>query len=144
MGAKVTGMQELLSDLEKAAKEAVTQTRKVVAKGALNVKKDARRILAATPTLRGKEYIPHYPGSITYETRASGTTVTAEIGPDKDRKQGPLGNLIEYGSINNAPLPHLSPALDLEEPRLADQLQEMGAALLEGVEAAIDSAAESG
>jgi hypothetical protein len=27
-----------------------------------------------------------------------------EIGPDKDRPQGSLGNLIEYGSVNNPPM----------------------------------------
>lgn len=34
---------------------------------------------------------------------AVGTTVTAEIGPDKGRAQGALGNLIEFGSVNNPP-----------------------------------------
>lgn len=34
---------------------------------------------------------------------ARSTTVTAEIGPDKDRRQGALGNLIEFGSVHNPP-----------------------------------------
>lgn len=142
MGAKVTGMDGLLEDLKKASEEAVTQTRKIVSKGALNIKKDAKRIVSAGGR-HGGIYIPSYPNSITYETKASGTVVSAEIGPDKDRKQGPLGNLIEYGSIHNAPIPHLSPALDLEESGFADALEEMGAKLLEGVETAV-GAAESG
>lgn len=143
MGAHVTGMEELLADLKKASEEAVAQTRKVVSKGALNIKKDAKRIVSVGGRYGGI-YIPHYPSSITYETKASGTVVSAEIGPDKARKQGPLGNIIEYGSIHNAPLPHLSPALDLEEPGFADALEEMGAKLLEGVESAVDAAADSG
>ena len=41
----------------------------------------------------------------------------AEIGPDKLRPQGPLGNLIEFGSINNPPHPGGLPAALREEPR---------------------------
>ena len=34
---------------------------------------------------------------------AQSSTLRAEIGPDKGRAQGALGNLIEYGSVNNPP-----------------------------------------
>jgi hypothetical protein len=47
----------------------------------------------------------HYPASITYETRTTGTLrVEAEIGPDPSRKQG--GMSFEFGSRNQPP--HLS------------------------------------
>lgn len=55
----------------------------------------------------GMRHAPAYPSSITYDmssfTGFGVTVLQAEIGPDKDRTQGALGNLIEYGSINNPP-----------------------------------------
>ena len=42
--------------------------------------------------------------------------VSADIGPDKSKPQGALGNILEYGTVNNAPFAHLGPALDREAP----------------------------
>ncbi len=41
--------------------------------------------------------------------------IVMEIGPDKDRPQGALGNLIEYGSVNNPPMGILHGALQAHE-----------------------------
>jgi hypothetical protein len=61
-----------------------------------------------------------------------GQVVVGEIGPDSNKLQGGLGRLLENGSVNNPPYPHLSPALDLEEPKFARYLEELGVKLLEG------------
>jgi hypothetical protein len=66
----------------------------------------------ARSRVMGHRYLPAYPYSITYDTTIAVDGVEGEVGPDKGRAQGPLGNLIEYGSSKNAPLPHLGPALD--------------------------------
>ncbi len=56
----------------------------------------------------GLAHAPAFPYSITYDVevfRGFGSSVIqAEIGPDKERNQGALGNLIEYGSVNNPPM----------------------------------------
>lgn len=73
----------------------------------------------------GLEHAPAFPWSITYDMGAEGrqtfaqavssvnaggisdamdTVLRSEIGPDKVRRQGALGNLIEYGSVNNPPM----------------------------------------
>jgi len=84
----------------------------VITKGALNIKNAARdAILADTRHI----FVKQYPYSITYDVSVgAGAMVTAEIGPDKDKPQGALGNLLEYGSSKNAPIPHLNPAFDAE------------------------------
>ena len=84
----------------------------VITKGALNIKNAARdAILADTRHV----FVKQYPYSITYDVSVgAGAMVTAEIGPDKDKPQGALGNLLEYGSSKNAPIPHLNPAFDAE------------------------------
>ncbi|MEU1240044.1 hypothetical protein ABZ388_06765 [Micromonospora parva] len=121
-----SGLNELAATLESAADDAVDEGRKVVSKGALNIKKDARRFAS------GIAHAPAYPYSIGYDTKASGTTVSAEIGPDKDKRQGALGNILEYGTVNNAPFAHLGPALDAEGPRFVAALEKLAVDLLEG------------
>lgn len=129
MGAHAEGLSDLIDDLQRASDEAVEATKKVIGKGSLNVKKDAQRIIrAASP--RG--YLPHYPRAISYEVTASGSVVTGEIGPRRDRKQGGLGSYVELGTVHNPPIPHLSPALDAELEPTARYLEDVGARLLEG------------
>lgn len=98
------------ADVEKSAEG-------VVAKGSLNVKTDARRMAPHGP------HTPNYRESISYDIRRGDGWVEGEIGPVAGRRQRGLGNLIEYGSPNNPPHPHLEPALDLEEPRFAAAAQ---------------------
>lgn len=113
-----------IDTLKQAAESVADQTEKVVSKGALNVKKDAKDIIS------GRAHLPHYPNSITYDIERAEGEIRAQIGPDKEKRQGPLGNILEYGSVNNAPIPHLSPALDLEEPRFERALADLGETLL--------------
>jgi hypothetical protein len=92
-------LAKLRTDLTAAAKitEAV---RAVTVKAAVNVKKGWRENAAATAPVHAKAY----PYSITFDdpTVVSGT-ISVEIGPDKGKRQGALGNLLEYGSANNPP-----------------------------------------
>jgi hypothetical protein len=126
MGVTVTGLTELEADLQRAVDEAAGETKKVVSKGALNIKRDAKARWS------GLRHAPALPGAVTYDVESSGSGASAEIGPDKGRPQGALGNLLEYGSVNNAPIPALSPALDAEEPRFTAAMEELGARLLDG------------
>lgn len=128
MGVNVTGLTELQDDLQHAIDDAIDETKKVVGKGSGNVKRGAQRIIRSQSP-RG--YLPHYPKAITYDVTASGTVVTGEIGPRKDREQGGLGPYIEEGTVNNAPVPHLAPALKLEEPEFASFIEDLGVKLLE-------------
>lgn len=129
MGAKATGLRELEHDLAFARDHVIEETKKVVGRGSLNVKEDAQRIIRAA-SHRG--YLPHYPRSIGYEVTARGTTVTGVIGADPAKLQGGLGDLLEHGSVNNAPIPHTGPALDAEAPNLARYMEELGVKLMEG------------
>lgn len=120
------GLNELRVMLADAGREAVAEGRRVVQRGALNIKRDARRLSS------GIAHAPAYPYAIGYDTWATGTTVRAEIGPDKDKRQGALGNILEYGTVNNAPIPHLGPALDIEGPKFVAAVEQLGADVLEG------------
>ena len=129
MGAKASGLDELSRDLQEAVKRAIPDAKKIVGKGALNVKREAQRIIRER-SKRG--YLPHYPRAISYEVEAHGAVVSAEIGPKTEKLQGGLGKILENGTVNNAPIPHLSPGLDLEEHTFYSHMEELGEALLEG------------
>jgi hypothetical protein len=130
MGATAHGLTELEADFRKAIENAIPAAEKIVGKGSNNIKKDAQRLIRAYGR-RG--YLPHYPRSITYEVKASGTLVSSEIGPESAMLQGGLGRLLEYGSVNNAPIPHLNPALDAEENTFYGYMEDLGEKLLEGL-----------
>lgn len=108
---EIIGLNELVADLSFAPKHVAAESRKVVQKGALNVKNDWR------DQATGLAHAPLYPASITYDTAFKNGGWEAEVGPDKDRPQGALGNLITYGSANNPPHPHDIAARNAEAPR---------------------------
>lgn len=117
----IEGLSELIRDISDAPLHAQLASRSVVQKSSENVKRNAQRLIAGLP------HAPAYPASITYETHVrGGGTVEGLVGPDKDRPQGALGNLLEYGSANNAPLTHLGPALDIEGPDFEKAMRDLG------------------
>lgn len=86
---------------------------KIVKRGAQNIKDDWQR------RMRARErhgHIPHLPKAIGYDVRQTKYEVTATIGPDKNKKQGPLGHLLEFGSVNNPPHNDGGAALRAEAP----------------------------
>lgn len=116
----------LTKDLERAAAIAPAAAAGVVTKAAVNVKNDARQRVSGLP------HIPAYPYAIGFDpVRVTRTQAATDVGPDKDKPQGPLGNILEYGSTKRPPIPHLGPAAEAEEPRFARAMTELAAKALE-------------
>jgi hypothetical protein len=90
--------------------EANDRLGRVVSLSALRIKKEWRARWTGHRRLR------HLPHSVTADIAHAGAVHTAEIGPDKSLRQGPLGNLIEFGSVHNAPIPGGLPAARAETP----------------------------
>lgn len=105
-----TTLAALAREFQLAAAEMPARAAALVAKGALNVKEEARR----NATQSSGTHAAKYPETITYEVDVGG--LGAEIGPER-RGQGNLGPILEYGSRNNPPHRDLGRALDAEEPR---------------------------
>lgn len=102
-----------------AAAAATAETARVVAKGALNVKNQAKANVQKSAPVHNA----YAQGAITYDTPKLGAgTIRSEIGYDKDKRGGALGNLLEYGSRKNGAHRDLGRALDDEEPRFGDSL----------------------
>lgn len=117
------GLAGLAADFDEAARVAPEEVRKVIQKGALNIKKDWARRWSGHPKIR------MLPSAITYDTVQRGYHSEAEIGPDRARSGAALANLIEYefGGIHSAPIPGGAPALESERPRLEKSLENLAA-----------------
>ena len=77
--------------------------------------------------LQGSSTLPALPYAVSYDVEVNAGGVEGEIGFDKDKPQGALGNVSEYGTMNNAPRGF----------GLAS-LEENQADFVEGIEKAID------
>jgi hypothetical protein len=106
----------LATSINAASAVAAAETAKVVAKGALNIKNGAAR------RVTGLRHARRYPASIDYDLYVTGRGAVADVGANKDKPQGALGNLLEYGSVKNAPIPHIRPAADEEMPRFEAEM----------------------
>jgi hypothetical protein len=112
-------VHDLVKILAQAPDVAPAEARKVVIKGAVNIKADARRRAS------GLAHAPAYPRAITYDSHVTPGGAWAEIGPDKNLRQGALGNILEHGTRKNAPIPHMGPAGDAEAPRFARAMEDL-------------------
>jgi hypothetical protein len=88
-----------------SAAEAVAGTRAIVQKGALNIKNEAKANVQKSAPIHNA----HAADAITYETGIGKTMIDAEIGYDKNRRGGSLGNILEYGSSHQAGTPRPRP-----------------------------------
>jgi hypothetical protein len=80
----------------------------------------------------GFKSAPYLSRAVTFDVFRLGGSVSAEIGPDKQRRQGALGNLLEFGSVNNAPRPAGGAALARGAAGVESRLADSAVELLEG------------
>lgn len=113
MSADISQLLAFGRELASAGAEVNREARGVVSKGALNIKNAWRRNAQATAGRHAR----YYPSTIGYDLHVAPGFIEAVIGPDKALPQGPLGNLLEYGSANNPPHNDGGRALLEEEPR---------------------------
>lgn len=128
MKVKIDGHEVEALDrvIKRAAGAAYKDAQAVVTRGALNIKRDAARRIS------GLRHARAYPRAISYDAVRLAAGPAADIGPDKHRTQGPLGNLLEYGSANNPPHPHMRPAAAAELPKFERALGALARQAMEG------------
>jgi hypothetical protein len=118
MTVDVRELARLATAFERNLAEAETQMIAVVTRGALNIKNGWRDNAAAS----SGRHASAYPFSISYDVQRIPGGAQAEIGPDKGRRQGALGNLLEYGSSKNPPHNDGGRALLAEAPGFEAQV----------------------
>ncbi len=114
-------LRKLSQDLHRASAEVAGVAHGVVKRGAVNVKRDWRENAKRSAGAHARAY----PFSIGFDITPRGVVpIVAEIGPDKEARQGALGNLLEYGSTNNPPHNDGGRALRTEEPRFVKMMEQ--------------------
>lgn len=123
--------RDLIADVQRAGSEAmVREVEKVVKRGAMNIKRDWRDNAKAS----SGQHARAYPYSISFDgpDRVGTREIVAVIGPDKDKSQGALGNLLEYGDggAKNPPHNDGKRAADKEQDRFANAILKTAAGYL--------------
>ncbi|WP_413455994.1 hypothetical protein ACLQ8T_05800 [Glutamicibacter sp. FR1] len=121
----MSGADELrafAADLGKIASKALPDTDAVLKKGAQNIKDDL------VADARGSKHFKGMAGSISYDSMYGIGHAKYEIGPDKGRRGGALGNIAYFGTSRGGgtldlegPLARESPNLERELDKLADK-----------------------
>lgn len=130
MDADFSELMSLATDLDEAPANLPKYLRKALDVTSIKVKKDAQA------TVKGRKGLGHAAGAIDYELDGKSGAVSemsSEIGYDKGKPAGALGNLIEFGAPNAGN--HLSPSHDLGNALLANEGD-----FVKGVAAAADDA----
>lgn len=114
-------LRRLAFDFSEAPTKAQREALPVVEHAAVDIKNNWRRNATATSGTHAKRY----PATISYDLSVGAALagfIRAVIGPDKSKPQGPLGNLLEFGSANNPPTNDGGRALRAEAPKFEAEL----------------------
>lgn len=106
-------LTSLIAALAKAPDEATKAARAVVQRGAHNVKD------ALNQQARESLHFKGMAGSVTYDTTVTRTSITAEVGPDRERRGGALGHFFFLGGARGGGgTGDLDAPLREEEPKM--------------------------
>lgn len=106
-------LRKFAVDLQAAAGKIAPEIRAVIGKGALNIKQQMVSEMRASVHFHGAA------GSISYDTKLTHDGIEAEIGPDKDKAGGALGNIAYFGtSRGGGTVPDPVHALEAEVPNV--------------------------
>lgn len=103
-------LNEIAAVFARKSALATSVTRPIVEKGAVNIKN------AMVADAQGIGHAPLFPASIGYDMIETFRGPGAEIGPDKSKPQGALGNILYFGTSNNAPVRDINVGIDAEAP----------------------------
>ncbi len=120
----ISGLDELVADLRDAPGRVQRKVDAVVIKGAVDIKNDWRERAS------GNRHAPLYPASIGFDAGWKAGAFEAEIGPDKDKPQGALGNLLTYGSANNPPSGDDVAVAEAEAPKFLKAMSDLADGVL--------------
>lgn len=118
---------DLRRDLLVAAGTVTTKSVPIMQRAGVGIK-TAQAALAAAATPKG--FARHYPKSIGYDLNVEPERIGLEVGPDKAKVQGALGNLLVFGSRNNRPTYDDTISLAAEVPEVEKHIADLAERLL--------------
>lgn len=129
MDIDTSEFRALAADLGKASREVFQEADRVTEKAAHTIKSD---MAAAAKWTLGAGHAKHFHGSISYDRAMQVGLIAYEIGPDKHRRQGALGNILYFGTSKNSPMLDVESALRDEAPKFEKRIGDMAEGLLDG------------
>lgn len=127
----VTEVAELASDLGRVGQGAVDRIVKAGNRSAMGLRDEMRH------DATGIGHAPAFPSSITWDRNplaGFGGAAEWEVGPDKDRRQGALGNILYYGTSKNGPVIDVNAAARRQATDIADRFAD---AVMDAIEDAL-------
>lgn len=115
MASGASELRRFAQDLEKIASKALPDVDAVLKRGAQNIKDD---LISGAKGSSFKGIVP----SLSYDSMYSVGTARYEIGPDKDRSGGALGNIYYFGTSRGGGTGDLEGPLVRETPNLEREL----------------------
>ena len=115
----VSEARRLAGNLGKIAGAAVKDVDLVVKKGAQNVKEEMQS------DARGSVHFKGMAGAISYDSAYRVGAPRYEVGPDKDRKGGALGNIYYFGTSRGGGSGDIEKPIRSEAPRLESALLDL-------------------
>lgn len=125
ISADFSEVHKLVADFGHATARVLPLVDAVVKKAADNLKKDLAGQATYSRHFRGMA------GSISYDSAYGLGSVAYEVGPDKDRRGGALGNLFFFGGVHGGGgTGDLDGAVRTEQPRMIKALEDLTGGLL--------------
>lgn len=118
-------VERLVADLGRIPGRMVAPMTAAVTKSAKSVQRAMRA------DARGHAHFPHFPNSITADVTVKVGRIEAEIGPDKGRKQGALGNILYFGTSKNGPVLDINGPLDAQAPKFQKAVEDAAGKLFD-------------
>ena len=124
MGIQISGLDDLNRfgvELGKISGSALNETDAVLEKGAHKIKEDLVSGAKSSRHFKGMA------GSISYDSMYGVGVARYEIGPDKSRSNGALGNIYYFGTSRGGGTGDLEGPLMREAPEVYNQLNKLAA-----------------
>lgn len=114
-------LRELAENLGKIAGSAVKDVDEVAKKGAMNIKKEMAYSASWSEHFKGLA------GAISFDSAYRPGAVRYEIGPDKNRPGGAIGNVAYFGTSRGGGTLDIEQPLNSEGPRFQSALEALAA-----------------
>lgn len=111
--------RRIAANIGKVRASAVKDVDAVVKKGAQNIKQGLEEGIRVSEHFRGMA------GSISYEAQNGLGRVSYEVGPDKNRRGGALGNVFYFGTSRGGGTGDLDGPVEAEAPNLEKHLADL-------------------
>lgn len=110
-------LRQFVINIGRVVDGAYDQVDAVIFKGAMNMKREMVADLSKSQHFKGAA------GSITFEQHNTRDVIRRELGPDKSRPGGALGNIYYFGTSRGGGTGDIDKPLNSEEPRVLSAMQ---------------------